>query len=107
MASRGQGGHPCLRPLLQVQPAEVAGGLDPQLVQHPGDPVRLGYAGAHDRSQQLVFICVKECCVGVPQIFVCLYSSGRGGDNAPACTVNRMNRATIATAMKLCMACHV
>ena len=82
MASRGQEGHPCLGPLLQVQPAEVAGGLDPQLVQHPSHPVRLGYAGAYDRSQQLVFICVKGCCFGVPQI-VCL-SSGRGGDSALA-----------------------
>jgi hypothetical protein len=36
-----------------VQPAEVAGRLDPELVQHPGDPFWLGDARAHDRSEQV------------------------------------------------------
>jgi hypothetical protein len=47
-----------LGPLNLVQPAEVAGRLDPQLVQHLGNPVWVGNAGAHDRSQQLVCFCL-------------------------------------------------
>jgi hypothetical protein len=69
----------------------VAGRLNPQLIQHPGNPVWLGDVGAHDRSQQLVFIHLRasswsgeicclgqirlsKCCVGVQ--IVCLNSGG-------------------------------
>jgi hypothetical protein len=48
-----------LGPLLLVQPAEVADGLNPQLAQQPGNPVRLGNTGAHNRSPQLVFFCLS------------------------------------------------
>jgi hypothetical protein len=44
-----------LVPLLEIQPPEVGGRLEPELLQRPRNPPLLSDLSAHNRGQQLVF----------------------------------------------------